>query len=81
MRPNLTITFGLRHTLLQTPYEINGQQVQAVTDLQGWFETRTQYAALGQSIQPTISFAPSGQARGLKPFWPMNKGTLRHDLP
>ena len=24
---NLTLTFGLRHTILQTPYDINGQQV------------------------------------------------------
>ncbi len=29
IRPNLTINFGLRHTLLQTPYEVNGQQVSA----------------------------------------------------
>ena len=28
MMPNLTITAGLRHTILQTPYETNGQQVQ-----------------------------------------------------
>jgi len=76
IRPNLTITFGIRHTFLQTPYEVNGQQVQSVTDLQNWFDTRTQYAALGQSIQPLISFAPSGQARGLKPYWPMQKNNI-----
>jgi hypothetical protein len=71
-RPNLTITFGLRHTLLQTPYEVHGQQVQSVTDLQGWFETRTQFAALGVPVQPNISFAPSGQGRGLKGYWQMD---------
>ena len=71
MRRNLTVTFGLRHTLLQTPYEIHGQQVQSVPDMQDWFETRTQFAALGVVDQPFISFAPSGQARGLKPYWPM----------
>jgi hypothetical protein len=71
-RPNLTITFGLHHTLLQTPYEVNGQQVQSVTDLQNWFQTRTQFAALGESVQPNISFAPSGQARGLKGYWRMD---------
>src|SRR5207244_4644114 len=27
LRPNVTVTFGLRHSLLQTPYEMNGQQV------------------------------------------------------
>lgn len=71
-RPNLTITFGLRHTLLQTPYEVHGQQVQSVTDLQNWFETRTQFAALGVPVQPNISFAPSGQGRGLKGYWQMD---------
>ena len=71
-RPNLTITFGLHHTLMQTPYEVNGQQVQSVTDLQNWFQTRTQFAAIGESIQPNISFAPSGQARGLKGYWRMD---------
>ena len=71
-RPNLTITFGLRHTLLQTPYEVHGQQVQSVTDLQNWFETRTQFARLGVPVQPNIAYAPSGQARGLKGYWQMD---------
>ena len=73
IRRNLTVTFGLRYTLLQTPYEIHGQQVQSVPDMQDWFEMRTQFAALGEVDQPYISFAPSGQARGLKPYWPMKK--------
>jgi hypothetical protein len=76
VRRNLTLTFGLRHTLLQTPYEIHGQQVQSVTDLQSWFDTRTQFAAIGQVQQPYLSFAPSGQARGLKPYWPMNTNNI-----
>ena len=72
----LTITFGLRHTLLQTPYEIHGQQVQTTTNLHDWFETRGAQAALGISDQPALSFAPSGQARGLRPYWPMDKANL-----
>ena len=74
--PNLTITYGLRHTLLQTPYEVNGQQVQPTTNLYQWFLTRGQQAALGNSVQPYISFAPSGQGRGLQPYWPMQKANL-----
>src|SRR5208337_117886 len=73
VRPNLTFTFGLQHTLLQTPYEVNGQQVSPTTNLYQWFETRGQQAALGNSVQPAISFAPAGQARGLQPYWPMQK--------
>ena len=70
--PNLTLTAGLRHTILQTPYETNGQQVQPTIDMHQWFQTRGQQAALGNSVQPEISFSPSGQARGAKPFYPMN---------
>ncbi len=74
--PNLTVNFGLRYTLLQTPYEVNGQQVQPTTDLYQWFQTRGTQAALGNSVQPYISFAPSGQARGLQPYWPMQKNNI-----
>lgn len=75
-RPRLTLTFGLRHTLLQTPFEIHGQQVQPTVDIDQWFRTRGQQAALGNSVQPDLSFAPSGQARGLKAYWPMQKGNV-----
>jgi hypothetical protein len=76
LRPNLTVTYGFRQTLLQAPYEIHGQQVQPVTDMQAWFEQRGQFAALGQSVQPLISFAPSGQERGLRPYWRMNRANI-----
>ena len=76
VRPRLTLTFGLRHTLLQTPFETNGQQVQPTLDLDQWFKARGQQAALGNSVQPDLSFAPSGQARGMKAYWPMQKGNV-----
>ncbi len=72
----LTITLGLRHTLLQTPYEVNGQQTQPTIDMHQWFETRGQQATLGNSVQPAFSFAPSGHANGAKPYWPMQKNNL-----
>ena len=74
--PNLNIVFGLRHSLLQTPYEVNGQQVQPNIEMHQWFETRAQQAELGNSVQPPFSFVPSGQARGGRPYWPMNKNNL-----
>jgi hypothetical protein len=76
VRPRLTLTFGLRHTLLQTPFEIHGQQAQPTVDTQAWFKTRGQQAQLGNSVQPDLSFAPSGQARGLEPYWPMQKANV-----
>lgn len=74
--PNLTITAGLRHTILQTPYEANGQQVQPTINIHDWFLTRGAQAAQGNSVQPEISFAPSGKTRGGKPFYPMNWGNV-----
>ncbi len=74
--PNLNIVVGLHHTILQTPYETHGQQVQPTTSIHQWFETRGEEAAQGNTVQPSISFGPSGQSRGLKPFWPMRKNDL-----
>ncbi|MBZ5548310.1 MAG: carboxypeptidase-like regulatory domain-containing protein [Acidobacteriia bacterium] len=73
VKPNLTITIGLRHTLLQTPYEVHGQQVAPTIDLHQWFNNRALAAAQGTGNQPEFAFAPSGQSRGGKPYWSMNK--------
>jgi hypothetical protein len=73
VRPNLTVTVGFRHTLLGVPYEVNGQQVQPTIDLHQWFLNRSIAAAQGLGNQPEFAFAPSGQSRGGKPFWDMNK--------
>lgn len=72
IQPNLTVTLGLRHLIQQTPYEINGQQVGPTVDMHQWFTTRWQQAALGNSVEPDITFSPNGQARGLAPYWPMH---------
>jgi hypothetical protein len=76
LKPNLTITLGVRYSLLQTPYEVDGQQVAPTTDLSTWFENRKIAAEQGAGNQPAISFAPSGQARGGQPYWPMNKNNF-----
>jgi hypothetical protein len=69
----LTVTAGVRYSLSQTPYETHGQQVQPTVDMHQWFATRAAQAKVGNSVQPDLWFAPSGQARGLKPYWPMQK--------
>jgi hypothetical protein len=76
VRPRLTVTFGLRHALLETPYETHGQQAQPTVDIDQWFRTRAQQALLGHSVQPDLYFAPSGQARGRKAYWPMQKANI-----
>lgn len=76
IKPNLTLTYGARYTLLQPPYEVHGQQVAPTIDLNQWFINRGLAAAKGMGDQPEFSFAPSGQSRGGKPYWNMNWGNF-----
>ncbi len=68
-RPNLTITYGLRWTFLQPPYEKNGVQVAPTTSLNRWFNTRAQTQLLGQTFNQPITFDLSGQANKGDPYW------------
>ena len=74
--PNLTVTYGIRHVLLQAPYETHGQQLQPTIDTHQWFVNRYTQAALGVSDQPDLAFSPSGQAHGLRPYWNMQKNNI-----
>ncbi len=71
VRPNLTLTVGLRQVLLQPPYETHGQQVQPTIDTHQWFVNRVDQAARGITDQPDLSFAPSGKANGKPSYWNM----------
>ena len=52
VRPNLTVTFGIRHTILQTPYEENGEQISPTINTDAWFKQRNASAADGPSTPP-----------------------------
>jgi hypothetical protein len=72
-RPNLTFTYGLRHTILQTPYEVNGQEVTPTVNMQQWFENRYEAAYAGTVNQPDLTFAPTGKVYGRPAYWPKQK--------
>ncbi len=74
--PKLSVTLGVRHMFIQTPYEVNGQQVSPTFSLHDWAQTRAVQAAMGNTVEPNIEFVPSGQANGGKPFWPMAKTNI-----
>ena len=74
--PNLTVTFGLRHTLLQTPYETKGQQVTPTIDTHTWFTQREAAALQGQIYEPDLQFAPSGPFYNKPGFWPKSKNNI-----
>ncbi|MGA8274539.1 MAG: carboxypeptidase-like regulatory domain-containing protein [Candidatus Sulfotelmatobacter sp.] len=69
LKPNLTVTYGLRYTILQPPYETTGTQVSPTISLHDWFNQRGAAAAAGQVYNPMIGFQLSGQANGKQPYW------------
>ncbi len=76
VRPNLTITYGVRWTILQTPYETSGQQVTPTIDTHAWFTQRETAALQGQVYEPDLQFAPSGPFYGKPGFWPKSKNNV-----
>lgn len=71
--PNLTLTFGVRHTILQTPYETDGQEVTPTIDTHTWYLQRETAAQAGQVYEPDLQFAPAGAYYGKPGFWPKSK--------
>ncbi len=71
--PKLTLTYGIRHTLLQTPYERNGQQVSPTIDTDAWYRQREASALAGQVYEPLLAFVSSGKANGRPGYWPKQK--------
>jgi hypothetical protein len=73
VRPNLTITYGIRHTILQTPYEENGQQIAPTIDTDAFYKQRNASAAHGVVYEPLLQFAPSGPANHAPGLWAKQK--------
>jgi hypothetical protein len=82
VRPNVVVTAGLRYSLLQPPYEENGQQAAPTISVGSLFAQRGQAMLSGQSYSPgqnatngsggglaPITFGLSGQANGKQPYW------------
>jgi hypothetical protein len=71
IKPNLTITYGLRYELLSPPWETNGLQVSPNVDMGQWFLTRAQNMAKGipSNADPVLSFDLAGPANGKRGFY------------
>lgn len=64
IKPNLTMTFGVRYTILETPWETKGQQVIPTIDMHDWYLKREAAAQAGQIYEEHLQFAPSGPYYG-----------------
>lgn len=69
VKPSLVLTFGLRYTLLQPPYETTGTQAAPTTSMSDFFQQRAAAMNAGLTYDPLITFDLSGQANGRKPYW------------
>ena len=70
---DLTLTYGLRYTSLQTPYEVNGQEVSPTINMHQWFLHRGTDMAAGITTQPQISFGAAGHANHAPGLWAKDK--------
>jgi hypothetical protein len=64
MKPNLTLTYGLRWSLFPPPWEVNGFQASPDVNLGKQFDQIVQNMKLGTGYQstPLLSFVPGGPA-------------------
>jgi len=69
LKSNLTFTYGLRYSLLQPPYETNGNQVAPNISLDKFFQTRMADMTQGISYSPNFQLDLAGQANGKRPYW------------
>ncbi|HET6176852.1 MAG TPA: carboxypeptidase-like regulatory domain-containing protein [Candidatus Sulfotelmatobacter sp.] len=81
-KPNLVLTFGLRYSLLQPPYEVDGNQASPTISVGNLFAQRAKAQLLGQAYSPgqnatngvsggidPVTFGLSGQGNGKQPYW------------
>jgi hypothetical protein len=76
IKSNLTVTLGVRQSILQSPYETKGQQIAPTVDTHKWFVKRGTAAAAGQVFEDNLEFKPSGKANGQPGFWAKQKANF-----
>src|SRR5262249_19668047 len=76
IRPNLTLTVGLRYGLNTPVYEQNGFQLVPNVVLGDFLERRLASAAQGQPLNDLISFQLGGKANDGPDFYNMDKNNF-----
>ncbi len=74
--PNLTLTFGIRQTILQTPWETDGQQVAPTIDTHNWYMQRESAALQGQVYEQDLDFSPNGPYYNKPGYWAKAKNNI-----
>ncbi len=77
VRPNLTLTLGLRYSLERPVYESQGFEVQPTVPLGTYFEERKAAANQGQNFMDPIVLNKSGPANGGPPMYNWDKNNFQ----
>src|SRR5208337_3674576 len=75
IKPNLTVTYGLRWSFFPAPWETNGFQASTTFGLGTQFaqNVKNMNQGIGYLAMPSISFSPSGPANNGPGFYPLEK--------
>jgi hypothetical protein len=78
LKPNLTVTAGVRYSLYSPPYETNGLQVQPTISMGAWFDERVRNAAAGipSNRSPIVTFDLSGPKNDRPGFYAWDKNNF-----
>ncbi len=78
LKPNLTISAGVRYSLFSPPWETNGLEVAPTIPLADWFQLRIDNAMAGipASAAPDITFDLAGRANGKPDYYPWDKNNF-----
>jgi len=76
LRRNLTLTLGVRHSLMPPIYEKNGEQLSTNIPIGDWFNTRGGLAAQGLSQTGAGQLSYTLANKGGRPIYPFHKGNL-----
>jgi hypothetical protein len=71
VKPNLTLTLGLRYSLFSPPWETNGLQVGTSFNMGQWFNAREEGMAQGipSNAQPLVTYQLAGPANGRSGYY------------
>ncbi len=78
LRPNLTVTAGVRYSLYSPPYETGGLQVAPTPGMGAWFVERERNMKQGipSNRSPIIRFDLAGPKNGKKGFYDWDKNNV-----
>src|SRR5688572_13981982 len=77
IRPNLTLTYGLRYSISKPVYEANGFEVRTDIPLTDVFELRKAAAARGENFVQPLTLVRSGPANNADPLYTWDKNNFQ----